>query len=834
MSMSLFRITRGSLDWRLGYVSGLLLVFLLASDSAFVVLHAGTQQRGSAESRAQATQQSVLAPDPSVRGELITRYCVGCHNERLRTGGLALDSLDSAHVGENAATWEKVVRKLRTSSMPPAGARRRPTAAEYETLITSLETDLDRAWMTRPNYGRVGLHRLNRTEYVNAMRDLLAVNIDGASFLPPDTTSYGFDNIAGALTISSGLLDRYLLAAQKMARLAIGDPAARRTIETFYLPIAKKQDDRMAEGLPFGSRGGGLIASNFPSDGEYIFRIRLRRQLDSGRIFGLAERELIDLRIDGERITEFVIGGECVRSTEPRCLRRSGIRQINATSEYEDTADAVLNVRAAVKGGQREVGVSFLQRVYESEGGAPAGDISRAQGVDMEVHSIEIEGPLDAGPPSETESRRRLFVCYPTSTSAERECATKILVTLARRAYRRPVDASDVEALLRYYDEGHARDGFEGGIRFALERVLVSLEFLTRMVREPQLNATGAYRISDIELASRLSFFIWSSIPDDELLDVAAQGKLHEPRILELQVRRMLGDARAQALVTNFASQWLGLRRIDSVAPDPSTYPQFDGNLREAFKRETELFLESQLRDDRSVVDLLTANYTFLNERLARLYGVPNVHGSHFRRVELPDDQRSGLLGHGSLLTVTSYATRTAPTIRGKWILETFLGAPPPPPPPDVTALAEENQGTEVPSVRARLEQHRRNPACASCHALMDPLGFGLENFDSIGKWRTEDANAPIDASGIFLDGAKFNGPAELRQMLLKHRDSIVATFAEKLLTYALGRGVEHYDLPVLRSMIADAASFNFSWSSLILGIVKSEPFQMQSASEAN
>ena len=354
------------------------------------------------------------------------------------------------------------------------------------------------------------------------------------------------------------------------------------------------------------------------------------------------------------------------------------------------------------------------------------------------------------------------------------------------------------------------------------------------MVREPQLNAKGAYRISDIELASRLSFFIWSSIPDDELLDVAAQGKLHEPRILELQVRRMLGDARAQALVTNFASQWLGLRRIDSVAPDPSTYPQFDGNLREAFKRETELFLESQLRDDRSVVDLLTANYTFLNERLARLYGVPNVYGSHFRRVELPDDRRSGLLGHGSLLTVTSYATRTAPTIRGKWILETFLGAPPPPPPPDVTALAEENQGTEVASVRARLEQHRKNPACASCHALMDPLGFGLENFDSIGKWRTEDANAPIDASGIFLDGTNFNGPAELRQMLLKHRDSFVATFTEKLLTYALGRGAEHYDMPVLRSVIPDAASFNYSWSSLILGIVKSEPFQMQSASEVH
>ena len=828
MSMSLFRITRGSLDWRIGYVSGLLLVFLLASDSAFVVLHAGTQ-RGSA----QATQQSVLAPDPSVRGELITRYCVGCHNERLRTGGLALDSLDSAHVGENAATWEKVVRKLRTNSMPPAGARR-PTAAEYETLITSLETGLDRAWMTRPNYGRVGLHRLNRTEYVNAIRDLLAVNIDGPSFLPPDTTSYGFDNIAGALTISSGLLDRYLLAAQKIARLAIGDPAARRTIETFYLPIAKKQDDRMAEGLPFGSRGGGLIAHNFPSDGEYIFRIRLTRQLDSGRIFGLAERELIDLRVDGERIKEFAIGGECVRSTEPRCVRRTGVRQINATSEYEDAADAVLNVRTAVNGGQQEVGVSFLQRVYESEGGVPAGDISRAQGVEMEVHSIEIEGPLSAGPPAETESRRRLFVCSPTSTSAERACAKKILVTLARRAYRRPVGASDVEALLRYYDEGHARDGFEGGIRFALERVLVSLEFLTRMVREPQLNAKGAYRLSDIELASRLSFFIWSSIPDDELLNVAAQGKLHEPRILELQARRMLGDARARALVTNFASQWLGLRRIDSVAPDPSTHPQFDGNLREAFKRETELFLESQLRDDRSVVDLLTASYTFLNERLARLYGVQNVYGSHFRRVEFPDDRRSGLLGHGSLLTVTSYATRTAPTIRGKWILETFLGAPPAPPPADVPALAEKNEGTEVTSVRARLEQHRKNPVCASCHAQMDPLGFGLENFDSIGKWRTEDANAPIDASGIFLDGANFNGPAELRQMLLKHRDSFVAIFTEKLLTYALGRGAEHYDMPVLRSVIRDAASFNYSWSSLILGIVKSEPFQMQSASEVH
>src|SRR5215510_6318041 len=598
MSMPLFRMTGRSLYRRIGDVSALLLFFLLASDTTFVVLHAGPERRGSAKSGAQETQPSTLAPDASVRRELITRYCVACHNERLRTGGLALDSLDIAHVGENAATWEKVVRKLRTSSMPPAGARR-PAAAEYETLITSLETDLDRAWMSKPNYGRVGLHRLNRTEYVNAIRDLLALNIDGASFLPPDQSSYGFDSIAGALTISSALLDRYLLAAQKISRLAIGDRAARRTVETFYLPVAKKQDDRMAEGLPFGSRGGGLVAHNFPSDGEYMFRVRLKRQLDSGRIFGLAERERIDVRVDGVRIKEFAIGGECVKSTEPRCIRRGDIRAINSTSEYEDTADAALNVRAAVKAGHREVGVSFLQRLYNPEGIVRANDLSRAQGVEMEVHSIEIEGPLEEGSLSDTESRRRLFLCHPTSTADERACAQKILATLARRAYRRPVDAADVQALLRYYDEGRAREGFEGGIRLAFERVLVSLEFLTRIVRDPQEHAKGAYRISDVELASRLSFFIWSSIPDDEWLDVAARGKLHEPRMLDLQVRRMLGDARARALVTNFASQWLGLRRIDSVAPDPGTYPQFDGNLREAFKRETELFLESQLRDDR-------------------------------------------------------------------------------------------------------------------------------------------------------------------------------------------------------------------------------------------
>jgi hypothetical protein len=451
----------------------------------------------------------------------------------------------------------------------------------------------------------------------------------------------------------------------------------------------------------------------------------------------------------------------------------------------------------------------------------------------MEIFSIEIEGPLDAMPSSDTESRRRILICQPAGSADERTCATKILTALVRRAYRRPVEASDVQALLRYYDDGRAREGFEGGIRFALERMLVSLEFLTRIVRDPQQHAKGAYRISDVELASRLSFFIWSSIPDDELLNVAAQGALGEPRMLERQVRRMLADPRSRALAVNFAGQWLGLRRIDSVAPDPRTHPQFDGNLREAFKHETELFLESQLRDDRSASDLLTANYTFLNERLARLYGVPNVYGSHFRRVELTDSRRSGLLGHGSLLTVTSYATRTAPTIRGKWILETFLGAPPPPPPADVPALVERTEGTELTSVRARLEQHRRNPSCASCHARMDPLGFGLENFDGIGKWRTTDANAPIDASGVFLDGTKFSGPAELRGMLLANRQNFVTTLTEKLLTYALGRGVEYYDMPVVRSILRGAARQDYRWSALVLAIVSSDPFQMQAAGPA-
>jgi hypothetical protein len=832
MSMPLFCTTDGVPHQRIGYACALLVAVLVASDTARVALHAsGTKlaQAPASKMQPRASKTQTAPPDPSVRAELIKQYCVTCHNERLHTGSLVLEGLDMANVADNAATWEKVVRKLRTRTMPPATARR-PAFAEYESLIASLETDLDRAWTTTPNYGRVALHRLNRTEYVNAIRDLLAVNIDAASFLPPDETSYGFDNIAGALTISSGLLDRYLLAAQKVSRLAIGDPAVRRTVETFYLPAATKQDDRMSEGLPFGSRGGRLIAYNFPSDGEYIFRVRLKRQVDNGRILGLGERERIDLRVDGTRVKEFAIGGECVQSKEPRCIARGDIRAINSTSEYEDTADAALDARAAVKAGRRDVGVSFLQRVYEPEGDARQGALSRAQAVDMEVNSVEIEGPLGAALVSDTESRARVFVCRPTGAADEKACATKILMALARRAYRRPVDATDVQALLRYYEAGRAREGFEGGIRFALERLLVSLEFLTRVEHDTQQNAQGAYRLSDIELASRLSFFIWSSIPDDELLNAAARGTLHESRVLEREVGRMLADPRARALVTNFASEWLGLRRIDSVAPDPKTFPQFDGNLREAFKRETELFLESQLREDHGVVDLLTANYTFLNERLARLYSIPNVYGSHFRRVELSDNQRAGLLGQASLLTVTSYATRTAPTIRGKWILETFLGAPPPPPPPNVPALVEKSEGADT-SVRARLEQHRKNPACASCHARMDPLGFGLENFDSIGKWRTTDANAPIDPSGIFLDGTKFSGPVELRKMLVANRENFVATFTEKLLTYALGRGVDYYDMPVLRSVIRDAAASNYRWSALVLGIVRSKPFQMQSAS---
>ncbi len=825
------------------------------------------------------TQTSNVVSTASAYRAILDRYCVTCHNERVRTAGLMLDTIAIEHVSDRADVWEKVVRKLRAGAMPPAG-RPRPDKTIYEGFASWLENELDRAATAYPSPGRPPVHRLNRAEYTNAIRDLLALEIDGRSLLPTDESGYGFDNIADVLSISPGLLERYLLAAQKISRLAIGDPSMEPVVETYRLPMVLIQEDRMSDDLPFGSRGGTVIRHHFPLDGEYIVRIRLQRVLNTPVIRGLDNREQLDVRLDGTRLTLFAVGGECVGSKEPRCIRPAGVVP---ASEYERTADEGLEVRFRAKAGMRRIGLAFRKNTSaDTEGAGPArlpgghSAYAFAQDTLMSVDRVQIEGPFDATGPGDTASRRRIFVCRPGDASERSEprgaafagrkreagnqlrpaspklapegerrrvqgtprsiededgCARDILATLAGRAYRRPHTDRDVETLLSFYRTGRSRGSFETGIQLALERLLVSPEFLFRVERDPANAPPGsAYRLSDVELASRLSFFLWSSIPDDELLDVASRGKLRDPTVLEQQVRRLLDDARAGALVTNFGGQWLYLRNMRVVAPDPETFPEFDGNLREAFQRETELFLDSQLREDRSVLELLTANYTFVNERLARFYGIPNVYGTHFRRATYPDDRRAGLLGHGSLLTVTSYSTRTSPVVRGKWLLENFLGAPPPPPPANVPPLKEDGDGAAPTSGRQRLEQHRANPVCASCHAPMDPLGFALENFNGIGKWRTSEARFSIDATGLLPDGTKFDGPAEFRKALLGQRDEFVNTVAEKLLTYALGRGLEYYDMPAIRKITRDAAPSDYRWSSLILGIVKSTPFQMRAA----
>jgi hypothetical protein len=748
-----------------------------------------------------------------------------------------LDRMDLTRVAADAETWERVVRKLRAGLMPPPSLPR-PNKATLDQFAASLEKALDEAARSRPDPGRALIRRLNRTEYTNAIRDLLGLEIDGRALLPTDESAYGFDNIADALTTSPGLLERHMIAAQKISRLAVGDPAMRPVIESYKFPLTRVQEERMSEDLPLGTRGGAAITHYFPADGEYVIKLRLQRVLNTSVIRGLANRETLDVRLDGVQVKRFVVGGECVGSKEPRCIKPPGLVQ---ASEYERTADDGLELRAPVKAGPRRLGVAFVKRVGAQPEGAspvrmPAGHSSFAydQNYEMGVELVQVEGPFATTGVGDTASRRKIFTCVPKTPQDETSCARTIIGQLARRAFRRPINESELKTLMPFYEAGRRQRGFEGGIQHAIERLLVSPEFLLRIERQPPSSVPGSvYRVSDVALASRLSFFIWSSLPDEELLDLAARGRLSDPGVLSAQVQRMLRDSRARSLVTNFAGQWLYVRNMPFVSPDPEAYPEFDGNLREAFQRETELFLESQLREDRGVVELLTANYTFVNERLARLYEIPNVYGSHFRRVTLPDDRRAGLLGHGSVLTVTSYATRTSPVVRGKWLLENILGAPPPPPPPNVPPLPEGSNGATPATVRARLEQHRSNPVCATCHRPMDPLGFALENFNGIGKWRTMDSNAPIDASGTLPDGAKFDGPAEFRRALLTHQDAFVHTLIEKLLTYALGRGVEHFDMPAIRRIMRDAGP-EYRWSSLVLGLAKAVPFQMRKAHETS
>jgi cytochrome c5 len=777
---------------------------------------------------ADSASQAATAPRA-----VIDKYCVVCHNERLKTAGLMLDRLDVDHVAEGAEAWEKVVRKLRTREMPPPG-RGRPDAATYAAVSSSLEKALDEAAAANPNPGRVTVHRLNRTEYTNAVGDLLAVKVDGKSLLWADEPDQeGFDNVASVLSVSPALLEGYVSAARTISRLAVGDPTINPVTDEFKILTAVVQDERMSDDLPFGSQGGTAIRYHFPLDGEYQIKVRLKRQLYL-YITGMGEPHLIDIRLDRALIKRFTVGGEAKGMTMPESF--AGNTQGDPEfEEYMHTADAGLEVRLPVKAGTHEVGVSFVRGFWEPEGVVQPAQRGFARTSNELYHgypaveSVAIGGPFEvAGVSDDSPSRRKIFVCRPTNPAAEEPCAKKILSTLATRAYRRPATGQDVETLLEFYKAGRATGNFDTGIQRGLDRILAAPSFLFRIEREPTDAPVGSvYRLSDLDLASRLSFFLWKSIPDDELLNAAAAGTLKEPAVFERQVRRMLADTRSRSLIDDFVDQWLQMGKLKSIVPDADAFPEFDENLREAMQRETEEFVADQLREDRSVLDLLTANYSFLNERLARHYGVPDIYGNHFRKVTLPDDKRGGLLGQASVLTITSYPNRTSVVLRGKWLLANILGAPPPPPPPNVPSLKDAGQDGQPRSLRDRMEEHRKNPACASCHQRMDPLGFSLENFDALGKWRMIADGEKVDASASLPDGTRFEGISGLRSLLLSHKDDYIRTLTEKLLAYAVGRGVEFYDLPAVRKITRESAARDYRWSSLILAIVRSTPFNM-------
>ena len=808
---------------------------------ALVILLGVLAAAGLPQAAAQAPEPAAPASAAAVRAAL-DGFCVRCHNDRLRTAGLALDTRDLAHVGADAETWERVIVKLRARTMPPAGSPR-PAEATYRAVASWLETEIDTVALASPDPGRgETFHRLNRAEYHAAVRDLLAVDVDVAELLPADDTyEHGFDNNGDVLSISPDLVGRYLSAARRISRLAVGIPPIGPTVATYRVHPALLQDDRQDDRLSFGSRGGIAIPHYFPVDGEYTIRIRLHRNF-SDYIIGYAAPQELDVRVDGALVTRFEVGNaDAVGQMAPLSFA-GNIAGDPEWEYYMNTGDAHLEVRFPARAGRRTVGVSFVRRFAELEGVLQPRNRGYGRFVDERydenaaVEQVAVGGPYSVEGPGDTPSRRAIFACRPAADAAaddEQACAGRILGRLARRAYRRPVDGGDVDALLDFFRAGRRDGGFDDGIQFALERMLVDPEFLFRVERDPEDAAPGApYRLGDLELASRLSFFLWSSIPDDELLDAAAEGRLGDPAELERQTRRLLADGRSRALVDNFASQWLRLRNLESQERESADYPEFDENLREAFRRETELFVESNIREDRSLLELLSANYTFVNERLARHYGIPGVYGDRFRRVALdPDHPRGGLLGHGGLLMVTSYPNRTSPVVRGKWLLETILGAPPPEPPPNVPGLPDRGEGGEPASVRERLERHRANPACAGCHAPMDPLGFALENFDAIGIWRdTSEAGQPIDASATMPSGVAFEGPAGLRRVLLNRGEDFAATVIEKLLAYALGRGLEYTDRPAVRRILRDAAADDYRWSSIVQGIVESTPFQWRRA----
>jgi len=821
-----------------------------------------------------AAQPAAPAAQPAAPGSpqraFVDRYCVGCHNERSKAAGqeparkITLDDLDIVHVADHAEAWERVVRKMRAGMMPPSGARR-PDKATYEGFITWLESELDRN--AAPYAPPPGLHRLNRTEYSNVIKDVLALDVDASAYLPSDDSTHGFDNMAGALGISSTLVEAYVSAAGKISRLAIGEPTAAGLV-VYRTPEDTSQDYHV-EGLPFGTRGGMLVRHVFPSDGEYTITVTpIFGDNMSPTGFGSVPCEKIEILLDGERVQlmdwqgsrrfgfqdscggEKAAGAQRGRGAAPAGARGAGRGAAGPSGGGQQGPEAFfggrggtpMRARVKVTAGPHAVGATFLATNF-----APLLDLDQHFMRDTlqtgptpgftffpHVGTVRIEGPFDAAPAKASPSREKIFVCYPASAAEEAPCARKIVGAIAAHAFRRPVSSSELQALVAFYDSGRKDGGFEHGVEMALARILADPRFLYRIETEPPGAKPGQlYRVGDLDLASRLSFFLWSTAPDEELVTLATQGKLKEPAVLEKQVRRMLADRRSEALAINFAGQWLNLRGLQSTGPLPLVYPDFDDPLRQAMRKEVELLFESIVREDRSVTDLLTADYTFVNERLAKHYGIPNVYGSQFRRVTLgPDlDVRRGLLGKGAFLTTTSKPERTSPVTRGKWIMTNILGMSPPDPPPDVPPLkpkASDAAGNaKEPTMRQKMMEHRVRADCVQCHSLMDPIGFSLENFDGIGQWRTRDEDTPVDASSQVFDGTKIDGPAGLRSWLAGYRTQFIEVVTEKLLTYALGRGVEYQDMPLVRAIAHDADRSGARFSSLVLGVVDSKPFQM-------
>jgi mono/diheme cytochrome c family protein len=791
---------------------------------AFVALIVAVSTTASSHATVAAAQvPAVQSSAPIAPRALLDTYCVTCHNQRTKTAGLMFDTMDLAKLPEHGDVWEKTVRKLRGGMMPPPGVRR-PDQASVDSMVSWLERSLDEAAAAHPNPGRVALHRLNRAEYAAAIEDLLGIKIDPAALLPKDDEAEGFDNVASVLTVSPSFLDQYISAARVVSARAVGNPAARPGSQT-YRPTRGSDQSLRVDGLPLGTRGGLLVEHLFPADGDYKFNIP--NMAIAGYVRGMEYKHTLIVTIDGVKVFQNTIGGE---------------DDIKAIDQQQAPAVAAINSRfldipVKVTAGPHKVGVTFVARTF-AEPDEVLHSFRPSAGEDRipRIGSLEIQGPFNPTGVSQTPSRARVFVCQPKSASDELPCAKTILSALARKAYRRPITNADLDAPIQFYSAARALGDFDTAIRDALPTILASPKFLYRAERSPAGLAPGSiHAIGDVELASRLSFFLIGRAPDDELLTAAERGTLTTPTVLEAQVRRLLADPRSESLVTSFAFQWLKMRALEEIDPDPIIFPNFDDSLRAAFRREMELFVDSILREDRPVLELLTANHTFVNERLALHYGIPDVRGDRFRRVTLTDANRWGLLGKGAVLLTTSYANRTAPVLRGAWILENLLGTPPSPPPPDVEAFQENKDGEKQRSVREIMEQHRAKPSCNACHGVMDPLGFSLENFDAIGEWRAEDryAGTAIDASGKLVDGTAVNSPADLRVALTRRPEQFVQTLTERLMTYALGRTVDYYDMPAVRKIVREAARDQYRFSSIVMGIVRSDAFRMRMVPEA-